>query len=436
MILKASQRGGAMQLARHLMNAEENEHVEVYELRGFVSEKSLRDALQEVVAVAKGTRCQQMLFSLSLNPPSGEAVPVAVFEAAIGRIEDRLGLQDQARAIVFHEKEGRRHAHVVWSRIDVQEMKAINLPHFKLKLKDISRDLYLEHGWSLPEGFRDKSARDPMTFTRAEWQQARRAKQDPKELKALFQECWAASDGRAAFEKALEERGFYLAKGDRRGFVAMDWRGEVYSLSRWSGQSTKDLTTKLGDPSSLPSATDTRALIAERMSGLIRRYVREAETALQAKENAITLRKAEIKERHVAAREKLIAQQAERWVEETVARAGRYRRGVAGLWDWLSGRAKKTSRENEREAYAAVKRDDREREDQRQAQLKERLALQEELDVLRAQHREEVAALRADIAAYLNLRSAETPEREDSGAGRSPGKDRSADRSREGDFEI
>jgi len=71
MILKGSQRGGAAQLARHLLNAEENDHVEVYDLRGFASEKSLSNALQEVVAISKGTRCQQMLFSLSLNPPVG-----------------------------------------------------------------------------------------------------------------------------------------------------------------------------------------------------------------------------------------------------------------------------------------------------------------------------------------------------------------------------
>jgi hypothetical protein len=40
------------------------------------------------------------------------------FEAAIDMAEQRLGLDGHPRAIVFHEKEGRRHAHAVWSRID------------------------------------------------------------------------------------------------------------------------------------------------------------------------------------------------------------------------------------------------------------------------------------------------------------------------------
>ncbi|WP_299680577.1 relaxase [uncultured Roseobacter sp.] len=403
MILKGSQRGGAMQLARHLMNAEENEHVEVYELRGFASEASLSNALQEVVAISKGTQCQQMLFSLSVNPPVGEAVSIAEFKVAIERAEATLGLSDQPRAIVFHEKEGRRHAHVVWSRIDTDEIKAINLPHFKLKLKDLSKDLYLEHSWTLPDGFKDKSLRDPMTFSREEWQQAKRAKQDPKQLKAMFKECWEASDNRTSFRSALEEKGFFLSRGDRRGFVAVDYRGEVYAIARWSGQKVKDVKTKLGDPSSLPSVEETKAQIAERMTGLIKRYIRDAETALETKEVAFDLKQAQIKERHCAARQKLIEKQAERWADETVARASRFRTGIAGVWDWLTGKSKAIAKQNEEEAYQAIKRDDEEREEQRQAQLEERRELHAELLELKAKHSDEVAALNADVASYLDL---------------------------------
>ena len=37
MIIKASQRGGGKQLALHLLRTDENEHVEVHDMRGFVS---------------------------------------------------------------------------------------------------------------------------------------------------------------------------------------------------------------------------------------------------------------------------------------------------------------------------------------------------------------------------------------------------------------
>lgn len=114
MILVGNQRGGAKNLALHLLK-QENEHVEVHELRGFASD-NLMGALNESYAISRATKCRQFMFSLSLNPPPNEQVRTEDFEKAIDRAECELGLTGQPRAIVFHEKEGRRHAHAVWSR--------------------------------------------------------------------------------------------------------------------------------------------------------------------------------------------------------------------------------------------------------------------------------------------------------------------------------
>jgi len=43
-----------------------------------------------------------------------ERVSIDTFEAAIEQAEHKLGLDSQPRAVVFHEKEGRHHAKVVW----------------------------------------------------------------------------------------------------------------------------------------------------------------------------------------------------------------------------------------------------------------------------------------------------------------------------------
>lgn len=147
MILKASQRAGAKQLALHLLRTDENDHFEVHEIRGFAAD-DLVGALREAYAVSRGTKCRQYLFSLSLSPPQTENVEIPVFEKAIQTIEDQLGLTGQPRAIVFHEKNGRRHAHCVWSRIRSSDMRAVNMAHFKTKLKDIARELFIEHGWN------------------------------------------------------------------------------------------------------------------------------------------------------------------------------------------------------------------------------------------------------------------------------------------------
>lgn len=82
MILVGNRRGGAAELTAHLMNAEDNEHVELHEVRGFMSSE-LGDALHEAYGISRGARCKKFLYSLPLSPPQNENVPVEAFEAAI-----------------------------------------------------------------------------------------------------------------------------------------------------------------------------------------------------------------------------------------------------------------------------------------------------------------------------------------------------------------
>ncbi len=200
MIIKASQRGGARQLAAHLLNEIDNQHVELTDVRGFISD-DLHGALLEAHSISKATRCKQFMFSICLSPPPTETVPTEVFEAALERIEVEFGFENQPRALVFHEKEARRHLHAVYSRIDIEEMKAINLPHFKNKLRDISREIFLEQDLKIPRGLMNSQDRDFTNFTLQEYQQAKRERRDPKAIKAAFQESWNIADSTKAFRK-------------------------------------------------------------------------------------------------------------------------------------------------------------------------------------------------------------------------------------------
>ena len=403
MILKASQRGGALALARHLQRTDENDHVEVHELRGFASE-TLAGALNEVAAISKGTRCLQYLFSVSLNPPESETVPVKVFEEAVRGIEEQLGLQGQPRAVVFHEKEGRRHAHAVWSRIDAQEMKAINLSHFKRKLQAISKQIYLEHGWTLPDGFREKGKGNPLNFSREEWQQAKRIKQDPRTIKAQFQDAWATSDDHQSFAAALEERGYFLAKGDRRGFVAVDVFGEVYSVSKWTGQKSNALNDRLGDPSEHPSVDDLKTTLREKVTQKVQTFVDEVQRQTEKRTAALALKKTQLRERQRSERAAQQKAQQERQNAEAKMRAGRFRRGLRGIWDWLSGKSKETKRQNECEAKLAKQRDRDERDALIQKQLQQRRRIQGEIVEARRVRDEEIADLRRDAARFVRGR--------------------------------
>lgn len=396
MILNASQRGGAIQLAVHLLKPE-NEHVEVHEIRGFISE-NVKEAMKEAQAIAKGTRCRQHLFSLSLSPPETEAVSAHIFEAAIEKIEEANGLTGQPRIIIFHEKQGRRHAHCVWSRIDAETMTAKPLPFFKLKLREISKGLYLEHGWRMPRGMVDSREHDPRNFTLGEWQQAKRMGRDPKQLKALMQECWAISDGKPAFEKALQERGLYLAIGDRRAHVAITYEGEAVSVARMVGIKSKEVKARLGEADGLKSVEDIKKHIAELVAPRLDHLMKEAREARTHALQPLEKVRVVMTERHSGEREKVMMRQQLRHDVENQVRAKRFRSGVLGLWDRVTGRRSAIRKENEREALDAVRRDQMQRDALVVEHLKERRRLQREIIAVERRHTSRIAELHRDIS--------------------------------------
>lgn len=395
MILKGSQRGGGRQLATHLLNSRDNDHVAVHELRGFMA-NDLIGAFNEAHAISKGTKCRQFLFSLSLNPPEAEFVDMDAFERAIDRIEQKLGLTGQPRAIVFHEKEGRRHAHCVWSRIDAETVKAINLPHFKLKLRDISRELYHEHEWKMPRGLMNSQEANPLNFTLAEWQQSKRRGIDSRVVKEMFRDCWAVSDSRAAFAKALEERGYYLAKGDRRGHVAVDWKGEVYAVSRMLDMRTKEVAARLGDASSLPSVEETRQRIAGEIGSRAIRLEQEVDNQFLKATQAHQFRRGNLVMQQRKARRELEQVQESRRIKETKERAARFPTGLRALWFRITGQYRRIKEENERSAAFADNRDRQQLETLIASQLRERQALQSEIRIERQIYARQLRQLRKE----------------------------------------
>lgn len=395
MILKGNQRGGAKQLALHLLKTEENEHVEVHDVRGFVSD-DMTGALKEAYAISKGTKCRQFLFSLSLNPPPTESVAVATFEDALERVEKKLGLEGQPRIVVFHEKEGRRHGHAVWSRIDAETMTARNLPFFKNKLQTVSRELYLDHDWRMPRGLTKSAEADPRNFSLAEWQQAKRLGWHARDLKAVVQDCWAISDNRAAFANALGARGLVLARGDRRGHVAVTHEGEVLSVARYAGKRAKDVRAKLGEADNLPGVADARARMAQDMGAAYRRLSEEATGWMHRDLQALETRRSAMAAQHRAERAKHDAGQRMRWQAETRARSARLNRGLRGLWQRLTGGRARIVQQNEAEAAAALSRDRDQRQALIDAQKAERQTLQTEIQAVRDQHARTFHAIRAE----------------------------------------
>ncbi len=400
MIMKGSQRGGAVDLALHLTNEADNDHITLHKIDGFVA-SDLLGALREADAIASCTKCPQFLFSLSINPPQHEYASIDDLEKAADRAGKLLGLSDQPHAMVVHEKEGRRHAHVVWSRIEPSELKSINLPYFKNKLKGLSKELFLEHGWELPRGHRENGWKNPLNFTLAEWQQAKRLDMDPREIKQIFRQAWERSDGLKAYAYALSEHGYFLCQGDRRGFVAIDLHGEVYSVARWSGVKTKDVKLKLGDPSSLPSVSSMKQELQGRLTEQLKDHYRSSHERQKRELVPLIAKRGHLIHGHRRERVALGQKQEQRRCAENRQRNERLRSGLLGVWDHLTGKAADIKSQNERDAYRCFRRDRKQREMLFIAQMKERKALQVEMRGVRDRHKGERRSLKKRIVALL-----------------------------------
>lgn len=393
----------------------ENERIEVHEVRGFVA-SDLLGAFRESYAISRSTQCKQHLYSLSLSPPKDDVVSTVAFDQAIAEAEERLGLIGQPRAIVIHEKRGddgqlRRHAHAVWCRIDTQRMKAVQLSFTHTKLQSLSRDLYLENGWQMPRGLLEKRFCNPRNFTLQEWQQAKRRKKEPRLLKAMFQDAWAMSDGRGAFTNALMERGYALARGNRRGFVAVDHAGEVYSLSRWVGVKAKELRSQLGHEELLTSTNQAQKDLIE--LGVTRLQVIQDE-ALAKKEAAKANLEIKVRSAKTAYSTKAASLKAgHKLTLESLAReqATHFRTGLLGLLDRLNGRRKRIAEENRIEREKVQRKHDRQKVEL-QAVLAQKMATAAEKARTDVRDDRTIRAIGEEINALRQrLPEAETPKR-------------------------
>lgn len=406
MIFYASQRANAAELAKHLLNMQENDHVTVHEVRGFATH-DLREALLEIEAISRGTRCKQYLFAVSLNPPEEADVPTADFEAAIEQIERKLNLSGQPRIIVFHEKKGRRHCHVVWSRLTVSRhtlgrMVAIPMNHFKRKLQELSYTLFLKHGWKLPAGMRRKADKNPFALSREEYRQAVRLTEDATVLKGLFKALWEQSDSKVAFAAALEAHGFLLAQGDRRGFVAVDLNGKAYSLSRWVAAKSKELKARLGNVEDLPTTEQAKSFLSERMTENLCRYEQSAKKQAAQKRLPLVRELRELVRQQRIERQTLIDRQNTRRIAETRARIARFATGISGMWERATGEHARKCQINRQESQSCHERDRKELHDLIRAQLKERQELEKTIRFYREEETQERLRLRRELAAYVS----------------------------------
>src|SRR5208282_598368 len=284
MIINGNPAGNVGYWSSHLLRDDTNDRAEVKEISGLLSE-DLPGALREMEAVAAGSRSHgNFMYQANINPQGDGQLTPEQWREAVDTLEKNLGLEGHQRIVVEHEKGGRTHQHVVWNRVDVENLRVTDMGGNYRIHTATAREL--ESRFDLtPTPTQPALDRKP-TLELWELRAAERSGINPATLKDELSELWRSTDSGKAFAAALDERGYILARGDRRDFCVVDQAGDAHSLARrLDGVKAKDVRERMVDVDgdSLPSVAEARAT---------QRSIERAEAAPELRGTAAEIRMA------------------------------------------------------------------------------------------------------------------------------------------------
>ena len=180
-----------------------------------------------------------------------------------------------------------------------------------------------------------------------------------------------------------------MARGDKRGFVVLDHQHNVYSLSRVGGMKTKDLKARLGLPDQLDGIEKVSRHIRQSMTKEVLGRIEAMKARHKAESQPLEDKKAQLVFRQKAERRELSDEQ--RVKRHLLIKSGRdkFRRGVRGIFDRVSGRHKRLTLINRKKGELLKARQMESRERLIFRQNRERSELQKSIVALRHQQRQE-----------------------------------------------
>ena len=269
MIVNGKSRSSISFWTKHLKNDKKNDRAELKEIRGLAAIE-LRDGLIEMQEIAAHTRCTQFMYQANFNPTADERLTEDQWQRTFEIFEKHRGIPEgQARIVYEHEKEGRVHRHVIWSRIDLDKIKAwsdsLDAKICHAASREISEELGLTR--SISPFDKDREGPRPERAPEAyEMFRGLKSGLDPRDVKAEVTGIFRESEHAAEFALRLHAHGYQLVQGDRRDFCVLDPAGDVHSLARrLDGVNTKQLRGFMEgfDREALPTPEQAKAKLQE-----------------------------------------------------------------------------------------------------------------------------------------------------------------------------
>ena len=238
MVIRGKTRGNGKQLAHYLavQAQQENEHVRILEVNGrlHANDDYFHQTMLGMSLTSELSKGMKGLYHAQINPAYVEdkSMNDDQWMEAADILGQELGLENQRRVIVLHQKKGRTHAHVVWERYDHQ--------HGKLISDSFSR-------------LAQDRARKEMEHVFEHKQTPHRNAKRP-ELKTALTSFWEQTETGEDFIKTVSDNGYMIAAGvPDRPFMVVDENGRTYDLVRQlKGIRTKDVRARLRDEKLTP----------------------------------------------------------------------------------------------------------------------------------------------------------------------------------------
>lgn len=277
MIAGATRGRGGRHLWRHLLKTDGGQQVALLPAR-YLSATDLPHQLQELVASASHGRTDQAVYHVHVDPPAGCDVKAVISTFAM-EFEKEFGLQGSPRCGVLHRKEGRTHAHIVYSLVKA-DGKVISLSHEYARREKVSRITEFRHGLPMIRGRHNRAVynalvregradvtaamerlgllggpRPAARMTPAERHQQERTKVSLPDIRQAVHDAWSSKTAPEDFRRLLKKAGLLLAEG-QKGAVVVDGAGGVHSLARLLSVAARQASTRI-------STSTIRAEIAD-----------------------------------------------------------------------------------------------------------------------------------------------------------------------------
>lgn len=245
MIIKGNRRGGAKQLADHLLRRDTNEDVLIREIAGYpgagLTDHDLISTLRFMAAQGQAKGKLRTLYHAIIAPQEGEILNQKQLKHAVDTLAKNLGMEGHQRVIVEHRKDGRQHFHVVFNILHPTTGKQARLQWTRKVEWNTGRQLEQEFGLK-PVVSKGRASQ------RWEHERGKRSGIDPQDVRKEVTALYHASKTGAEFNAELKEAGYTLTKGKNNSYVLVDKVGHIHGLlRRLEGVKLKDLREKFPD---------------------------------------------------------------------------------------------------------------------------------------------------------------------------------------------